>query len=60
MRLTSSMRPQVLHVDEFAKLSDLELLQLVEQEMRKLLLEDHSHGGTGDAGEEGGEGSAEG
>jgi hypothetical protein len=48
----------VRHVAEFEKLSDLELLQLIERETRKLL-EDNS-GGAGDAGEEGGEGSAEG
>jgi hypothetical protein len=36
---------EVRQVEEFSKLSDLELVQLLEQEAKKLLIEDHSGGG---------------
>jgi phage terminase small subunit len=36
---------EIKHVEEFSKLSDLELVLLLEQEAKRLLIEDHSGGG---------------
>jgi hypothetical protein len=45
-------RKEIKHSNQFEKMTDLELVQLLEQEAKRLLIEDHSGGDGGKDGKD--------